>query len=93
MRKHTRVIWPRSYEYIIQYPPRWERVKGGFIGIHTTIAVIVGILAEHRWKHLVQIGQLLPSLYKLPTFAWYMKISTRTKRTREMYRSALRYKL
>jgi hypothetical protein len=58
MRKHTRVIWPRSYEYIIQYPPRWERVKGGFIGIHTTIAVIVGILAEHRWKHLVQIGQL-----------------------------------
>ena len=21
---------------------------------------IVGILAEHRWKHLVQIGQLLP---------------------------------
>ena len=24
MRKHTRVIWPRSYEYIIQYPPRWD---------------------------------------------------------------------
>ena len=22
---------------------------------------IAGILAEHRWKHLVQIGQLLPS--------------------------------
>ena len=30
---------------------------------------IVGILAEQRWKHLVQIGQLLPSWYQLLTFA------------------------
>ena len=49
---------------------------------------IVGILAEHRWKHLVQIGQLLPSQYQLLIFAWYIKISTRNERTWEMYRCA-----
>ena len=53
-----------------------------------TIDVIVGILAEHRWKHLVQIGQLLPSQYQLLIFAWYIKISTRNERTWEMYRCA-----
>ena len=48
-----------------------------------TIDVIVGILAEHRWKHLVQIGQLLPSQYQLLIFAWYTKISSRNERTWE----------
>ena len=52
------------------------------------VDVIVGILAEHRWKHLVQIGQLLPSQYKVLIFAWYIKISTRNERTWEMYRCA-----
>ena len=54
-----------------------------------TIDVIVGILAEHRWKHLVQIGQLLPSQYQLLTFAWHIKISSRNERTWEMYLSLI----
>ena len=47
-----------------------------------------GVLAEHRWKHLVQIGQLLSVINPLQDIAWYIKNSTCAERTRDMYRYA-----
>ena len=64
-----------------------QAVAPGFPSRPTEEA-IVGILAEHRWKHLVQIGQLLPSWYPEQAHVPYIKISTCDERTREMYRYA-----